>query len=72
MLATLRFLFFECRPQFEYIDLLETGITNSGRHVLAPANYRMRENLQHIDMQFGFIQINLTNPEDFAGIKISR
>lgn len=59
-------------PQFEYIDILDSGITNSGKHVLAPANYRMRENLKHIDMQFGFIQINLTNPDEFAGIKLSR
>lgn len=51
--------------------MVETGITNTGVYVIAPANYRLRENKANVDMQFGFIQINLTNPENFSGLRIS-
>lgn len=58
-------------PQLEYIDMIETGITNTGVYTIAPANYRLRDNRANNDMQFGFIQINLTNPENFSGLRIS-
>ena len=59
------------RPQLEYIDMLEEQITNTGVYTIAPANYRLRDNIRNVDMQFGFIQINLTNPEQFSGLRIS-
>ena len=59
------------RPQLEYIDMLEEQITNTGVYTIAPANYRLRDNPRNVDMQFGFIQINLTNPEQFSGLRIS-
>lgn len=56
----------------EYIDLLDDGALNSGEHVLFPGNYRDRNNRDHVDMQFGFIKIVLTNPGDYTGgLKIS-
>lgn len=48
-------------PELEYIDMIEEGVTNSGEYVIAPANYRLRENTRTNDMTFGFIHINLTN-----------
>lgn len=34
--------------------------------------FRNRDNRQHVDMQFGFIQINLTDPETYTnGLRIS-
>lgn len=59
------------RPQLEYIDMIEEGITNQGYFTIAPANYRLRNNPRNVDMQFGFIMINLTNPEHFSGLSIS-
>ncbi|KAJ6640082.1 Protein mesh [Pseudolycoriella hygida] len=59
------------RPQLEYIDNLDAGMTNTGVYVISPANYRNRDNNATRDMQFGFIQINLTNPETFSGLRIS-
>lgn len=58
-------------PQLEYIDNLDAGMTNTGVYVISPANYRNRDNNATRDMQFGFIQINLTNPEHFSGLRIS-
>lgn len=46
-------------------------MTNTGVYVISPANYRNRDNNATRDMQFGFIQINLTNPENFSGLRIS-
>lgn len=51
--------------------MIESGITNTGTYTIAPANYRMRNNAATVDMQFGFLQINLTNPEHFSGLRIS-
>lgn len=67
------FLFFDPpnSPQLEYIDNLDAGMTNTGVYVISPANYRNRDNNATRDMQFGFIQINLTNPEHFSGLRIS-
>ncbi|XP_055535927.1 protein mesh isoform X1 [Wyeomyia smithii] len=59
------------RPELEYIDMLEAQLTNTGSYTIAPANYRLRDNPRTVDMQFGFIQINLTNPEQFNGLAIS-
>lgn len=63
------YLFFS--PQLEYIDMIETGITNTGNYTIVPGNYRLRNNRATNDMQFGFLQINLTNPEHFSGLRIS-
>lgn len=58
-------------PQLEYIDNLDAGMTNTGVYIISPANYRNRDNNATRDMQFGFIMINLTNPEHFSGLRIS-
>ncbi|XP_013171596.1 PREDICTED: uncharacterized protein K03H1.5 isoform X2 [Papilio xuthus] len=59
------------RPQLEYIDMIEVGVANTGEYIINPENFRNRENIMHNDMQFGFIQINLTTPEVFKGVPIS-
>lgn len=59
------------RPQLEYIDVLESSATNTGVYVIGSGNYRNRDNRKQVDMQFGFIQINLTNPEQYSGLRIS-
>lgn len=59
------------RPELEYIDMLEPSTTNVGYYTIAPNNYRQRDNRIHTDMQFGFIKINLTNPEQYAGLSVS-
>lgn len=51
--------------------MIEPQLTNTGAYTIAPANYRLRDNPRNVDMQFGFIQINLTNPEQFNGLSIS-
>lgn len=51
--------------------MLESGTTNLGAYIISASNYRNRDNRKHVDMQFGFIQINLTNPENFSGLRIS-
>lgn len=58
-------------PQLEYIDLIEGGTTNTGVYIIGTGNYRNRDNRKQVDMQFGFIQINLTNPEQYSGLPIS-
>ncbi|XP_020713696.1 protein mesh isoform X3 [Ceratitis capitata] len=57
-------------PQLEYIDTIEAGLTNTGSYVIYPNNYINRNNYNN-DLQFGFLQINLTNPEQYSGLKIS-
>ncbi|KAG6459737.1 hypothetical protein O3G_MSEX011577 [Manduca sexta] len=59
------------RPQLEFIDMIETGVANTGEYVINPQNFRNRENIMHNDMQFGFLQINLTTPDIYRGISIS-
>ncbi|CAB3241492.1 unnamed protein product [Arctia plantaginis] len=59
------------RPQFEYIDMIETGVANTGEYVINPQNFRNRDNFMHNDMQFGFLQINLTTPDIFKGVAVS-
>lgn len=58
------------RPQLEFIDVLEPSLRNNGEYIIAPANYRMRQNINN-DLQFGFIQINLTNPNSYSGLPIT-
>ncbi|XP_049791789.1 protein mesh isoform X2 [Schistocerca nitens] len=58
-------------PELVYIDILETGTPNAGSFTIAPANFRNRNNYLVTDAHFGFIQINLTNPEIYAGSSIS-
>ncbi|CAH0719205.1 unnamed protein product, partial [Brenthis ino] len=59
------------RPQLEFIDMIETGVSNTGEYVINPQNFRNRDNIMHNDMQFGFLQINLTTPEVFKNVPIS-
>ncbi|CAH0591404.1 unnamed protein product [Chrysodeixis includens] len=59
------------RPQLEFIDMIEVGVANTGEYVINPQNFRNRDNFLHNDMQFGFLQINLTTPEVFKGVSIS-
>ncbi|XP_034836554.1 protein mesh isoform X1 [Maniola hyperantus] len=59
------------RPQLEFIDMIEMGVANTGEYVINPQNFRNRDNIMHNDMQFGFIQINLTTPEVYKGVPIS-
>lgn len=58
-------------PQLEFIDTLESSTSNTGVYVISPGNYRNRDNRKHVDMQFGFIRIELTNPEQYSGLPIS-
>ncbi|XP_031341767.1 protein mesh isoform X1 [Photinus pyralis] len=55
------------RPEFLYIDELATGIMNTGRHVITPGEFRLRDNRNVSDIKFGFIQINLTEPIPIEG-----
>lgn len=59
------------RPQLEYISMIAEGLTNTGEYTIAPANFRAFDNPQHVDMQFGFLMINLTNPNTEHGREIS-
>ncbi|XP_008548218.1 protein mesh isoform X3 [Microplitis demolitor] len=59
------------RSEFEYIDILERGTTNTGEYIIVPAAYRNRETPYQLNMQFGFIQINLTNPAEYSGLQIT-
>ncbi|XP_032523025.2 protein mesh isoform X1 [Danaus plexippus] len=59
------------RPQMEFIDMIETGVANTGEYVINPQNFRNRDNIMHNDMQFGFLQINLTTPEIYKDVAIS-
>nr|XP_016998391.1 protein mesh isoform X1 [Drosophila takahashii]XP_016998393.1 protein mesh isoform X1 [Drosophila takahashii] len=57
-------------PQLEYIDVIEASYSNSGSYVITPSNYLNRNNINR-DMQFGFLQINLTQPDQYSGLAIS-
>lgn len=55
-----------------FIDTIEASITNTGTYTIVPANYRLRDNrLNGTNVQFGFLQIRLNNPEQFSGLRIS-
>lgn len=62
------FLFFS--PQLEYIDVIEASSTNTGRYTIIPQNYINRKNINN-DLQFGFLQINLTDPQQYNNLQIS-
>lgn len=47
-------------PEFVYIDSLAEGVSNTGEYTISPPMYRNRNNYLTNDIQFGFIQINLT------------
>ncbi|XP_055851937.1 protein mesh isoform X1 [Episyrphus balteatus] len=57
-------------PQLEYIDMIEAGITNTGAYTISPVNFKTRWNSNN-DMQFGFLQINLTDPKAYSGLAIT-
>ncbi|EDW82985.2 uncharacterized protein Dwil_GK22555, isoform D [Drosophila willistoni] len=57
-------------PQLEYIDVIEASYSNTGSYVISPSNYINRNNINS-DMQFGFLQINLTQPEQYSGLALS-
>ncbi|XP_068155674.1 protein mesh isoform X2 [Drosophila tropicalis] len=57
-------------PQLEYIDVIEASYSNTGSYVITPSNYINRNNINS-DMQFGFLQINLTQPEQYSGLALS-
>ncbi|KPU80188.1 uncharacterized protein Dana_GF16595, isoform C [Drosophila ananassae] len=57
-------------PQLEYIDVIEASYSNTGSYVITPSNYLNRKNVNR-DMQFGFLQINLTQPDQYSGLAIS-
>ncbi|XP_044731193.1 protein mesh isoform X2 [Chrysoperla carnea] len=55
------------KPQLEYIDLIEEGVQNQGYYTILPGNFKRRNNYNTNDFEFGFIQINLTVPEQQTG-----
>ncbi|XP_011501466.1 PREDICTED: protein mesh [Ceratosolen solmsi marchali] len=59
------------RPELEYINMIEEGAANSGVYVITPANFANRNDELTNDMQFGFLQINLTNPSQYSGLDIT-
>lgn len=48
------------KPEFIYIDQLVT-LQNAGEYTISPGEYANRDNTPLQDLQFGFIQINLTD-----------
>ncbi|KAK6626128.1 hypothetical protein RUM43_006433 [Polyplax serrata] len=53
------------RPQLMYIDILETNVENNGRYTIVPHRYAERMNKPELlELEFGFLHINLTHPED--------
>ncbi|XP_044255484.1 protein mesh isoform X3 [Tribolium madens] len=48
------------RPEFLYITDLASNVQNTGSYKIIPSQYKNRNNEKLIDLQFGFIQINLT------------
>lgn len=59
------------RPELIHIDVIEEQLTNTGVYTIAPANFRQRHNPNVTDIQVGFLQIRLVNPQDFNGLQIS-
>lgn len=48
------------RPEFIYITDLADNVQNTGAYKIIPSQYRTRNDQFKQDLQFGFIQINLT------------
>ncbi|XP_017848445.1 protein mesh isoform X2 [Drosophila busckii] len=57
-------------PQLEYIDVIERSLSNTGSYVITPSSYLSRHNINN-DMQFGFLQINLTQPDQYSNLALS-
>ncbi|XP_071512852.1 protein mesh [Panulirus ornatus] len=58
-------------PEIVYIDSLVEGTTNTGTYTLTPAEYASRDNWDKLDLEMGFIMINLTTPEPQYRLKDS-
>ncbi|XP_076664606.1 sushi domain containing 2 mesh isoform X2 [Andrena cerasifolii] len=58
-------------PEFEYIASLEKAYTNLGYYIIRPAKYRDEYNPYQQDMSFGFIQLNVTEPQQYFGLNIT-
>ncbi|XP_076619313.1 sushi domain containing 2 mesh isoform X1 [Colletes latitarsis] len=58
-------------PDFQYITTLESAYTNLGYYIITPAKYRDQSNLYQLDMTFGFIMLNLTEPQQHSGLNIT-
>ncbi|XP_048517343.1 protein mesh isoform X2 [Dendroctonus ponderosae] len=48
------------RPTLLYITDIAENVQNTGEYTITPSQYRNRENTFLTDLQFGFLQINLT------------
>jgi len=59
------------RPELLYIDMIEQSAVNTGTYTISPANFRSRTNERIHNLRFGFIHINLTNPQSHAGLTVS-
>ncbi|KAF4523118.1 hypothetical protein B566_EDAN003133 [Ephemera danica] len=49
----------------------QSGTVNEGFYVITPSSYRGRNNYLTSDLKFGFLQINLTNPETYENIAVT-
>ncbi|XP_054014766.1 protein mesh isoform X1 [Hylaeus anthracinus] len=58
-------------PDFQYITTLEPSYTNLGYYIIQPAKYRDEYNPYQQDMAFGFIMLNLTDPQQNTGHNIT-
>ncbi|KAJ8667861.1 hypothetical protein QAD02_009524 [Eretmocerus hayati] len=59
------------KPELEYITTLESSWNNRGEYTIIPSNYKDNDNPATNDMQFGFIQLNLTTPTQYSGLDIT-
>lgn len=50
---------------------VQESIPNSGEYVIDPTAFEDRDNIQNLDLTFGFLQIQLINPTVYSGISIS-
>ncbi|KAB7507382.1 Protein mesh [Armadillidium nasatum] len=62
-------------PEIVYIDMLYDGVENWNREkepfTISTADFENRENTQFLDLEMGFIMINLTEPEPAFKLKKS-
>jgi len=49
----------------------QENIPNSGEYVIKPIAFEDRDNTPNLDLTFGFLQIQLSNPTTYFGISIS-
>lgn len=59
------------KPNLQQIDVIEASTINSGQYVIAPANFRLRDNANMTHFQFGFLRIMLNDPRSTLGMAIS-